>query len=81
MKVFYSTAESQRDLVNTLKTTDQNRTAEQAERWLLRCKSEEQDDPAYWDRIRIFKVTIEEVPRAANGKPKSRKRAPEATRK
>ena len=66
MKVFFSTAENQRSLVYTLQTTDQNRTAEEAEKWLAKAKAEaikEGEDSAYWDRCRIFKVTIEEIPR------------------
>ena len=61
-KTFFSTAESLSELLYTMETTDQNHTLEAAERWLAKCKSTN-EDPLYWDKMRIFRVTIEEVSR------------------
>jgi len=77
--VFFSTAESLRELIYTMKTTDQNRTQKDAEQWLQKCKRDPKtgSPAAYWDSIRIFRVTIEEVPRkpgTANANPPARKR-------
>jgi hypothetical protein len=76
MKVFYSTAKTEREL---LQEVDQHRSFDEAEVELARFKAQEKINPAYWDRVRIFKITVKEVPRTANAKPKSRKRTPEAT--
>ena len=65
-KVFFSTAESLMELIETLATVDQNATQGEAEEWLQRCARDHKKNgspPSYWNGIRIFRVTVEEVER------------------
>lgn len=66
-RVFYATAESIGELIDDLtRTVAPDRSKEKAETFLLQSKIdavEDGDDPKYWDRVKIFKVTVEEVGR------------------
>jgi hypothetical protein len=67
MKVLYCTADSQRELLYALEVVAQDKTANGCERFLKECEADSAKSgipPSYWRRVKIFKVTIEEVPRA-----------------
>jgi hypothetical protein len=79
--MWFSTTETVGHFIAEMRSlVDYNRSADQAERWLRRCKAEaiaqKDDAPEYWDKIKIVKVSlkVEVVPRTANAKSKAPKR-------
>ena len=66
-RVFYSSAESVRELLYLMDTVVQCNSPAQVVEFLEECKAEPIEKtgspPEYWDRIKIFKVTVEEIAR------------------
>ena len=66
-RVFYSSAENVRDLLHLMGTVVQYHGPAEAVKFLEWCKAEPIEvtgsPPEYWDRIKIFKVTVEEIAR------------------
>ncbi len=64
--VYFSTAESMDELLDGMSTVAQDDTQEEAELFLRQARAESKENGSpkkYWDSIRIFRVTIEEVKR------------------
>jgi hypothetical protein len=80
-KIFYCTGESRADVLSSMETVDQNKTQIDAERGLKKMERDDEDgDQAYWRRVKIFKVTVEEIPRTANAKPEAEPSPPDGQR-
>jgi hypothetical protein len=65
-RVFFSTGDRMFEIVSCM-CVDQHASKEQAEKYLSESKADyikrKEPDPEYWDKLRIFKVTVEEVQR------------------
>ncbi len=64
--VYFSTAEDLDELLDCMSTVQQDDTQERAELSLQQACAESKENGSpkkYWDSIRIFRVTIEEVKR------------------
>jgi hypothetical protein len=62
--VFYTTGEDLEELLDNIGTIPHYDNTEDPERFLNEQKEEDGDGPEYWERVQIFKVTIERIPRS-----------------
>lgn len=70
--VFFCTGDTRKQVLREMENSGSKpHTFADAEAWLKKCEAEHEDNgspPSYWQKVKIFRVTVEEVPRTANAK-------------